>query len=259
MLPSVLGKTFKFYKEVYISSFSVKSFVQLRPLQIFLLGLLSILLVGFIDGEATYYFWKAPHLGYSEWMAQSLFETGKFGGSDFGIFLGIFALIYWMVLIRKGFPKNHSKVLKLKFIFLSVILAPLFAVHSFKWIISRARPNAFASEVLKSSTEIPADVYLPGFMGLHGPRGYSWNSFPSGHVSTCAAFLVLCYILSSSSNSRVRHSRFLVFIAVAIYSVAMAIARSMSGMHWLSDSVASFFLVWTVIDLLWIRFRSNIS
>jgi membrane-associated phospholipid phosphatase len=184
-------------------------------------------------------------------MAQSIFESGKFGGSDFGIFLGIFAFIYWVSIKRRSGIKDELKKLKLKFIFLSVILAPLLSVHSFKWIVSRARPNAFASEVLKSDSLIPSDVYLPGFMGLHGPRGYSWNSFPSGHVSTCAVFLVFCYLISNTNVVKNRMYQSFAFTSVALYTGLMGIARAMAGMHWISDSVASFFLVWAVVDWTW--------
>jgi membrane-associated phospholipid phosphatase len=82
-------------------------------------------------------------------------------------------------------------------------------------------------------------------MGWDGPRGFSYNSFPSGHAASCAVLIALVYLFP---KHRVIE-RAVTTSTLIVLTTAMAIGRSMAGMHWLSDSIASFFIVWAVVDL----------
>jgi len=163
---------------------------------IFLVGLASVSIAGLIDFEWTSQLYQDPHAGFAAWMAQSVYEGGAIGGSDFGVTFAVAAFLRWVYLRRKDQQSQQPHLSWLKFIFISGIFAPLVAVHTFKWVVSRARPNLFFRELLDDAVVRGAHVYLPGFKGIFGPKGYSWNSFPSGHASTCAVFLVVVYILS---------------------------------------------------------------
>ncbi len=235
-----------------------------RPLFILAAGTICFILAGYRDHAWTLHYAKHPLQPFTTIMAQSLFEGEWPGGSDVGVLVGIIAFFSWIRLkwqqkspskVRNN--ESHSQTLfTLRYIFLSGILAPFAAVHTFKWSVSRARPRTFLEDVLPY---LPSDhdfSWLPGFMGLYGPRGYAWNSFPSGHSATCAVLLVFCYAIPMSPTRKA-----LTFAAVFLFTAVMAIARSMAGMHWISDSVASFFIVWIVIDILgqWLTAKASQS
>jgi membrane-associated phospholipid phosphatase len=187
-----------------------------------------------------------------------MYEGALPGMSDIGVTLPILAFFMWLYYHRKQVTSPSIEVLKskLRFIFLCGLFAPFVTVQSLKWLVSRARPKIFISEVLPTLTETHEHLFLPGFMGFTGPRGYSWNSFPSGHASTCALLLVLAYVFG---NNKMQKSG--IFLLVFALTGFMAVGRSMAGMHWISDSVASFFVVWAIIDLIYLRwnFKSKMT
>ena len=186
---------------------------------------------------------KNPAVGFRDFMANSLYEGRSFGGSDFGVTMAILAFFLWLKARTNKKTPNSQSYSQLKFIWLTGLLTGICAVHSMKWIISRARPKIILTS--DTSEQILANMTWPGFMPLDGPRGIDWNSFPSGHTASCAIMLVYAYL----AWPRSRIAGIFIFGSVAFYCGLMAVARSMSGMHWLSDSVASFFLAWLIIDL----------
>jgi membrane-associated phospholipid phosphatase len=221
-----------------------------RPLYILGAGILLFVFAGIRDIAWTRHLYENPWRDFSNVMARSLFEGELPGASDIGVVIaiGVFGTWAWI----KYSKKNLNQVTKqnLKFSLLSAVLTPLIIVQSLKWIIvSRARPKVYFSEILPTLPN-PENLvqFFPGFMGLGGPRGYSWSSFPSGHSSTCALLLFLVYLLG-----RNKLEKSAIFLAVFLFTAAMAVARSMDGMHWFSDSIASFFIVWTFIDYIHYR------
>lgn len=211
-------------------------------------GTVCFCMIGLRDFEWTTRLLANKWPAFTDVMSRSLFEGELPGMSDFGVIIAIMAFVAWLRLRRSAVSNECAQptLVRLKFIFLSGVFAPLFTVQIFKWVISRARPNVFLSEVLPERPDLVGDIWLPGFMGLMGPRGYMWNSVPSGHASTCAVLLVFSY-----AYGKTVWQKSLIGTAVIAYTAAMAIARSMAGMHWISDSVASFFIVWAVIDIVY--------
>lgn len=214
-----------------------------RPAMILGVGFVFFCLMGFKDSVWTYAFWRHPWPEYTNIMARSFYEGELPGVSDIAVTASIFAFFFWLKLRRD--PQKREASLRLRFLFTSGLAGALITVQSFKWIVSRARPKIFERDVLSTLNVDPSSIWLPGFMGWDGPRGSSWNSFPSGHSGTCAILIALVYLVPHTRPL----SRALVTSAIVILTTSMAIARSMAGMHWLSDSIASFFMVWAVVDV----------
>lgn len=215
-----------------------------RPIGILILGTMCFCLVGMKDSVWTYAFWRHPWPEYTNFMSRSLFEGDWPGGSDLGVVIPILAFWYWLRIRGKSVRADLAK--SLKFVFTCGIIGSGSAVQLIKLSVSRARPKVFESEVLAHLNVDPASIWLPGYMGWDGPRGYSWNSFPSGHAGSCAFFIALVYLIPRHRQI----ARSITASTVIVATMLMAIARSMAGMHWLSDSVASFFIVWAAVDLI---------
>lgn len=194
-------------------------------------------------GEAPFVaeLYRQPWTEFRDFMANSYFEGRPFGGSDIGVSLAILSFLLWL---RSRQSKSSTRPPRhlLLFLWLSSLITGLAVVHSLKLLISRARPKIVITENL--SFDAISSLTWPGFLTWDGPRGPEFNSFPSGHTASCAIMLGYVYLLWP----RQKLWALFTFITVLAFSGSMAIARSMAGMHWLSDSVASFFLAWFVID-----------
>ena len=213
----------------------------MAALAILFIGSIVFLVIGIKDFAWTYYLWRHPWPTFMQLMSRSLYEGDWPGASDIGTSLSIVAFLIWLKV--RSDRKKEVLTQGLRFVFTTGAVGWLITIQMFKWLVSRARPRTFESEVLSSLYTGHVNIWLPGFMGWRGPRGYGWNSFPSGHVGTCAVLLSLVYLIPRQK----RLVRYGAASAVTVLTLAMAIARSMAGMHWLSDSVASFFMVWALI------------
>jgi undecaprenyl-diphosphatase len=69
-----------------------------------------------------------------------------------------------------------------------------------------------------------------------------FGSFPSGHVATAAAMAAVLTIL---------FPRVWVWVAGAIYTIAMMASRTYLGAHWLTDTIGALFLGISVALVLW--------
>lgn len=226
---------------------------KLLPLHFLLLpiGLILFFLTGRIEAPLVVNLWRSPWPTFRDFMADSIYEGDFVGASDFGVTAAIVCFIIWIYRRRGGSRLTRLSIPELKFIWLSSFMTAIIAVHSLKWIIGRARPNVFFETLgygLLTEDQVNA-MSLPGFLPLLGPRGIGLNSFPSGHTASCAILLTFSYVLWPKNKAIS-----LIFGGcVLILTIAMGTARSMSGMHWLSDSVASIFLSWSIIDYNWHR------
>jgi membrane-associated phospholipid phosphatase len=233
---------------------------------IFILSCLSLWVVVDVDFKLTLWLYEHRNHALKDFMANSVFELEPIGGGDFAVFLLIsIAILYllsqvveiqsesWIqrlkgpisfVLARPNFHKwlkNNRPTLG--FLVLCGLFCPLFMVHTTKWIFGRTRPGHVWDDALPYSSWYEwGDFFML--------KGYFHGSFPSGHTATAFIFMSLAYpILLNSSKRRVLG--FLVaFFAIAL-STLMAISRSMSKDHWLSDSVFSFFASWLIIHALY--------
>jgi membrane-associated phospholipid phosphatase len=225
----------------------------LPPLAILIVGAILFCWLASIEAPIVEALSQKPWVYFEKIMGRSLYEGGAFGGSDIGVTSAIICFLVWTA--RRG---ANSDLLgfsrqELKFVWVASLSVSLVFVHSLKTIVSRARPKIYfgnTSEWAIQNINL-SSMDWPGFLPISGPRGYGWNSFPSGHTA-CAAVL-LCFAYIFYRKSRALGLGF--GIAVFFYSVAMSIARSMGGMHWLSDSAASFFGAWAIIHEISVRMK----
>ena len=228
-----------------------------RPILILLSGIAAFCLAAPYELPLVLYLWQHPWPEFRDIMSQSFYEGGAPGASDIGVTIGIICFLTWIYERKKPIAAKFISLGAKRFIWMSDLITSVFAVHSLKWIISRARPKIFfaKNDLLNGGTEGLHGINLAGFMPFDGPRGYSFNSFPSGHTASCALLLSICYIVGAN---RPRLGYFF-GIFVFIFCAMMAIARSMAGMHWLSDGIASFFITWAIVDYLFSNMRPELT
>ena len=213
------------------------------------IGTILFILVGSIEAPVVVYLWQAPVPWFRDFMADSIYEGDFIGASDLGVTAAIICFLVWL---RRRKSQDHNRFLSnhdLRFIWLSSFLTAIVAVHGLKWVIARARPNRFFDMLGQDALnpENLASLTLPGCLPLIGPRGMGLNSFPSGHTASCTILLAFSYVLWTKNKA----ASFITGALVLALSGAMGAARSMAGMHWLSDSVASVFLTWSIVHLTW--------
>jgi membrane-associated phospholipid phosphatase len=218
---------------------------QLAAISILVLGLCLFVVVGQIEAPIVLSLWQSPLPVFRDFMADSVYEGDFIGGSDLGVTAAIICFFVWLRRRKKPHIKTRFSNDELKFIWLSSLMSAIVVVHSLKWIVGRLRPHVFFGNANGQITtpEHISDLVLPGFLPFLGPRGIGLNSFPSGHTASCAILLTFSYVLWQRHKSM----GLALGVCVLTYALAMAAARSMSGMHWLSDSIASIFLTWSLI------------
>lgn len=223
-----------------------------RPILILLFGIAAFCVVALYEPSIVWYFVQNPWPEFRDIMSQSIYEGGAPGASDIGVTAAIICFLAWLYERKKTVSTKISSLEAKRFVWMSGITSVV-VIHSLKWIVSRARPKIFFSqEALPAGGAEPlSGIHWAGFMPFNGPRGILFNSFPSGHTASCALLLTFCYIFAAKRA----FLGYLYASLVIIFCALMAIARSMAGMHWLSDSVASFFITWAVVDILFSRSR----
>ncbi len=242
---------------------------QKELLFIFVITVLTTSLVAPLDIEWTQklgVFSKAP---FPTFMHQSLFEKGKFGGSDPGTLFVVFAALLWLL----SYKRNASRFLisaRPSAIYITLCgMVTTLLVHGLKLTIGRARPLL----VLTPDSTI---AYTPWykFGSHHIADGIFVGAMPSGHVATVAIFFAAAYVslfysrhtqkqtvaLSNpittqqttqsptlwSQLLRSQKTTRILFISTFVYSGLMIVARTMSLQHWLSESVFALGMVLAV-------------
>lgn len=227
----------------------------LVPLMIFTLGATCFCWLATIEAPLVYTLYQNPWVNFEQFMARSIYEGGAFGGSDVGVTLGILAYLLWLARRGANSQKFFFTQQELKFVWMSSLFSALIFIHSLKWIVSRVRPKLFFTETPDWTIKglDLATLKWPGFLSFDAPRGIGWNSFPSGHAGSVAILLCYAYIFRRKN----RYLGIAIGLLVFLYSSAMTVARSMGGMHWLTDGVASFFGVWVIIHIFAGRMQIN--
>jgi len=220
-------------------------------------GIAAFCVVALYEPPLVWYFWQNPWPGFRDFMSQSMYEGGAPGGSDIGVTAAIICFLAWLYERKKSVPAKLIGLEAKRFIWLSGLITSVVAVHTLKWIVSRARPKIFFAlgNAVNGETGNLSGIQWAGFMPFDGPRGSTFNSFPSGHTASAAILLSFCYLIGAKRPLLGYFFGTLVFI----FSCMMAVARSMAGMHWLSDSVASFFITWIIVDYLFSRMRPDLN
>lgn len=134
------------------------------------------------------------------------------GGHIVGIVIVPIAMVIWLVAIRRPWAAGFSIVA-------AAVSAGL--VQLLKALFDRARPE---------------------FMLVASDEG----SFPSGHVANAATIAVVLALVFG-----LERSRWWVWLAGAAYVVAMALARTYLGVHWVTDTIGGALLGAGVAVMLW--------
>ena len=227
------------------------------PLIILLIGTVAFYIVALQETSWVLYLWNNPWPEFRDIMSQSFYEGKAPGASDLGVTAAIICFISWVYSKRKDINHSFLSLGAKKFVWSTGLITSVFVVHTLKLIISRARPKIFFSRNAMDpiGTDQLMGIHWAGFMPFDGPRGSSFNSFPSGHTASCALLLTFCYLIGTKRPLLGYLSAVLVFIFCAL----MALARSMAGMHWLSDSVASFFMTWAIVHAVSVMTRPQLN
>lgn len=179
-------------------------------------------------------------------MGHSMFEGKPMGMGDLATLYMIGAALLYIRVVLPGAPSRLAALRpQLGFIVTSSVVTTILMVHGIKWAAGRARPSL----VLTEGSQPFSNWYEPGPLNLL-QENFS-GSFPSGHTATVTIFLTLAYCLAYSfNNNRPLLGRRICSAALAL-SLLMAVARSMSLSHFITDSLAVIAINWLVMDLLY--------
>ncbi|HET8957462.1 MAG TPA: phosphatase PAP2 family protein [Microcella sp.] len=134
------------------------------------------------------------------------------GGHLVGIVIVPLAIVIWLIAIRRPWAAGYSIVA-------AAVSAGL--VQLLKAVFDRARPDL----MLVASDE---------------------GSFPSGHVANAATVAVVLALVFGLTRER-----WWVWAVGAAYVVAMALARTYLGVHWVTDTIGGALLGAAVAVVLW--------
>ncbi|MBT6615140.1 MAG: phosphatase PAP2 family protein, partial [Deltaproteobacteria bacterium] len=152
-------------------------------------------------------------------------------GSDLGIIVQlILAAGFFCSYPGSRFPRLQPYRPYLGFAFFTALVTGVGLVHSVKWIMARARPYL----VVKKG--YPFSHWFE-FGPHHISDGYYFGSLPSGHTATAILLITLSYFMAADRTHTLR-TRILGWIwgiLTLLFASGMAIGRSMTLHHWLSD------------------------
>ncbi|MFN3707524.1 phosphatase PAP2 family protein [Microcella sp.] len=128
-----------------------------------------------------------------------------------------------------------------------VVIVPVAMVL---WLVALRRPWAAAFSVVAAAVSAGLvqllkalfDRARPEFMLVATDEG----SFPSGHVANAATIAVVLALVFG-----LERSRWWVWLAGLAYVVAMALARTYLGVHWVTDTIGGALLGAGVAVVLW--------
>ena len=208
-------------------------------------SLLSMLLLSRVDYEWTFWLYGNRIESWGEFMAQNLFDDGVFGGSDIGMLVQLILGIGFFCSLGSRFPKLQPIRPYLGFALFSALVTGLGLVHSVKLIMGRARPYLVVKKGL------PFTHWFE-FGPHHISDGNFFGSFPSGHTATTILLITLAYMMVSD-RSHTLQTRILGWIwgiLTLLFATGMAVGRSMTLHHWISDGIGIILLAWIVIHLI---------
>ncbi len=211
-----------------------------------LFSLLSMLLLSRVDYEWTLWLYRNRFESWGEFMAQNLFDDGVFGGSDIGLLVQLILSVgFFCSTPGSRFPKLQPYRPYLGFALFSALVTGLGLVHSVKLIMGRARPYLVVKKGLPFS-------HWFEFGPHHISDGNFFGSFPSGHTATTLLLITLAYMLVSDHSYSLQ-TRILGWtwgVMTLLFATGMAVGRSMTLHHWISDGIGIILLAWTAIHLI---------
>lgn len=240
------------------------------------LGFWSILLMGvalmipatLYDYAWTHYLHEHRIDWLKDFMADSIFELEMLGGGDLAVLLLIAValsyLLSWMPEYHQARPNQLNRYFShwlerrtkfaerlrsmrphLGFMVVASLCCAVYLIHATKWIMGRPRPGYVFSGQLPYS-----EWYEVGWHFIS--QGHYRGSFPSGHTATVFMYMALAYALWDLLKPR-RQQAWAVGLGLFALCLAglMMASRSMSGAHWVADSVFIIFFNWLFIHLLY--------
>ena len=203
------------------------------------IALMFIFFVSYLSfNDYGFTLWLSEHSyeGFCAFMNQSVFQKGNFGASDVPIILDVIVLGTLFMIGPMKSVKHRDLRTGLYFLITSQLLLAVI-VHSLKISWGRARPYLVFSGQMDF-----APWYKVGANHFIGDGAFS-GAFPSGHsvmMMTLFSFYLFFRNVSAVKKNKFFELFFFVFGLTAY--TCMAVSRSMSSQHWLTDSAASFIL-----------------
>ena len=204
--------------------------------------ILFISYLSFNDYELTVWLSKHSLDWFTTFMNQSVFQNDHFGASDIPLVLDLIALLTLFAIGPMKSVKHRDLRIGLYFLISSQLLLAVI-VHSLKISWGRARPYlVFSGEMTF------APWYKIGANHFIGDGAFS-GSFPSGHaVMMLTLFSFYLFFRNVSAVKKNKFFEVFFFIFGALAFVSMAMSRSMSSQHWVTDSAASFIIGGTFLS-----------
>ncbi len=177
-----------------------------------------------VDFSWTSFLHQNSWESYSRFMEQSCAEGHAFGGGDIGnIFTIVIVLFYFASRTKRWEQRFAEWSNRLGFLVVSSSILAL-ALHGIKVLVARPRPY-----LVVAGTQSFSQWYQIGSLAL--AKGHYSGSFPSGHVGSVIALASVVFVLEK------RWQRVLVGCLIVVFSIGMAVARSMAFKHWISDGL----------------------
>lgn len=211
------------------------------------LGAISLTLVPWVDRPWTLWLRQHRWIRLDRFMDRTLFEGEWMGGGDPVVILLILVTIGYY-LAWKGFFRTVMERWRPQFGFAvtCALITALQMVHSFKWVMGRARPKEVVQKGLAFSHWFE---FGPHYI----TEGIYRGSFPSGHTAQVFILMALAYILAADPRLSKRTRRWGWFWGAAVlsYTLVMGVGRCMSFSHWLSDVVGALTMSWVGMHLIY--------
>lgn len=167
----------------------------------------------------------------------NIYEHNIFGIADIVVLFFLGSLLLYGLSFIPYFSSLKKLQRSLGFILNAGVTVALSIVHAWKWAFSRMRPY----DVFDNFPEGYTHWFLPGQYTLE--LGFNQGSFPSGHVATIAAMMVLFFLIPH----RQKFWRWSFALLIFILSAYMIWLRTVVRQHWLTDNVASYGIALVVI------------
>lgn len=208
------------------------------------LALILLVLAAPFDYEFTALLSHYPKREWVSFFRQSVFEKGRFGYTDLGIFFYV-AMIATYLFAHLGGRERYARTAQYSgYLLAAGLLVGVVMVHGTKLALGRARPH----QVLSGEQPFTAWYELGP---LNGFAGDGTGSFPSGHTATTLWLLAVWFLIE-------RHSRKLgqrginwlstLWLAAAlVQALITGTTRSLTADHWLTDWLAAVFLGFALI------------
>lgn len=187
------------------------------------------------DREIVLYLNSLDWGAFSQFQEQTLFDDGRFGGSDISL---LFQLVFLVMSLLSLIPSVAARIsVPLRrfalFVSLTTVYTGGILVQVIKFAWGRARPYI----VFDDDGSLYSNWYE---MGMHTlADGRFAGSFPSGHTASASIFFALMYLPIPMSRPQVVVLRAVIFLFAFAFFALMALGRTMIRAHFLTDCLLS--------------------